>query len=137
MLFRSVVGVGGACWATVDWEGPHTLAALRVKDGTLYFSSRRLAQIKAALPEGWRLPTIAEAEKLLSAINFVPERLNRFAPSKKGAYAPATKEWIGVGTASVYLLDTPDYALVINPLGGMVAPLEGKEIYARIRPLRQ
>lgn len=132
-----VVGVGGACWATVDWEGPNTLAALRGKDGTLYFSSRRLAQIKAALPEGWRLPTIAEAEKLLSAINFVPERLSRFAPSKKGAYAPATKEWIGVGTASVYLLDTPDYALVINPLGGMVAPLEGKEVYARIRLLRQ
>jgi len=111
-----VVGVGGACWATVDWEGPNTLAALRGKDGTFYFSSRRLAQIKAALPEG---------------------RLSRFAPSKKGAYAPATKEWIGVGTASVYLLDTPDYALVLNPLGGMVAPLEGKEVYARIRLLRQ
>jgi len=103
----------------------------------LYFSSRQLAQIKAALPEGWALPTIAEAEKLLQVINFVPERLARFAPSKKGAYDPAEKKWVAVGEASIYLLDAPDKALVINPLGGMIAPLEGKEVHARIRLLRR
>lgn len=132
-----VVGAGGVCWAAADWEGPASLAASRGKDGTLYFSSRQMAQIKAALPPGWAIPTVAEAEKLLQVINFVPERLNRFAPSKKGAYDPAGKTWVGVGSASIYLLDAPDRALVINPLGGMIAPLEGKEVHARIRLVRR
>lgn len=126
----------GGIGRSSSW-GLASLVASRAKDGTLYFSSRQMPQIQATLPAGWALPTVTEAEKLLQVINFVPERLSRFAPSRKGAYDPAGKTWVGVGTASIYLLDAPDRVLVINPLGGRIAPLEGKEVHARIRLVRR
>ncbi|MCS7297838.1 MAG: hypothetical protein RMK19_08470 [Bacteroidia bacterium] len=56
---------------------------------------------------------------------------------RKGAYVPEERQWIGVGEAAIYLIgDAPDRALVVNPLGGLIAPLEGKEIHACVRLVR-
>lgn len=128
---------GSTCWATQDWEGPPALAVSRQKDGTRYYSNRQLQVLQNATPSGWRLPTLKECEALLQVISLVPERLKKFAPSQKGAYAPSEKRWVGMGESSVYLIsDAPDKALVIHPLGGLIAPLEGKEIHARLRLVR-
>ncbi|MEN2993436.1 MAG: hypothetical protein ABDH91_07790 [Bacteroidia bacterium] len=133
----ATVGVGQTCWAVEDWAGEPRLAASRHKEGGLYFSNRRLAEIQAVLPSGWRLPTQKECEALLSVINQAKARLDKLRFERKGAYAPEERQWIGLGEVAIYLIgDAPDKALVINPLGGLIAPLEGKEIHARVRLVR-
>lgn len=132
-----LLAIGSTCWANQDWEGPPNLAANRQKDGSRYFSNRQIEAIRRAIPPGWRLPTLRECEALLNVLNIAPQRLEKFAPSKKGAYAPSEKRWVGVNEASIYLIgDAPDKVLVINPLGGLIAPLEGQEVHARLRLVR-
>ncbi|MCS6895236.1 MAG: hypothetical protein NZZ60_03680 [Bacteroidia bacterium] len=133
----ATIGVGRTCWALEDWAGEPRLAANRHKEGGLYFSNRRLAEIQAALPPGWRLPTQKECEVLLSVINQAKHRLDKLRFERKGAYVPEDRQWIGIGEVAIYLIgDAPDKALVVNPLGGLIAPLEGKEIHARVRLVR-